>query len=211
MAIEKPVGKTLEGWLRFETLEAVVAGDRAYVTGGDTEDWDGLDYFNTHDFMLEFLTALEDTEAIMSLGELAEMPSKTESKITKLKTRNYQIPGKRTTTVELTLNGISEKQRDWFESRLFAGEVMSIFLLPNELFMHDIDDDEDWKFESGLVVFSGLRWTADWEGETDGLWKVVLSTEFSGNTRDSIVVRKLKRAIIDVPGLDGPGEEGEEG
>jgi hypothetical protein len=35
-----------------------------------------------------------------------------------------------------------------------------------------------------------MRWTVDWSGEADGLFNVVISTEFSGTTKDRIVIIK---------------------
>jgi hypothetical protein len=40
------------------------------------------------------------------------------------------------------------------------------------------------------VIFNGLRWTVDWSGEADGLFSVVISTEFSGITNGKIFVLK---------------------
>jgi hypothetical protein len=88
--------------------------------------------------------------------------------------------------VELTLNGISEKQKDYFESTLFSGKEISIVLVKNELLIPDAFWEMVLDFDTSIVVFSGLRWTADWNAEADGLWSVVLSTEISGATKDKI-------------------------
>jgi hypothetical protein len=40
------------------------------------------------------------------------------------------------------------------------------------------------------VIFTGLRWTVDWSGEADGLFNVVISTEFSGVTSNKIFLLK---------------------
>lgn len=174
--------------LLLGALEAAMTGDRAYFAAGDLM---GSDYFSWLENTYYVAYMLLVTRDFQELGELAEKPGKTDSKINKLKTRNYQIPGKRTSTVELTLNGISEKQKDYFEGTLFSGQEMSIVLVNNELLIPDVMEMEDYfDFDTSLVVFSGLRWTADWNAEADGLWSVVLSTELSGSTRDKILAMK---------------------
>ena len=110
------------------------------------------------------------------LGELAEKPGKTDSKLTKLKTRNYTIPGKRTSTVELNISGLSTKQKNFLESSLFMGRNTTIVVVS--------------KGFDRVVIFNGLRWTVDWSGEADGLFSVVISTEFSGITNGKIFVLK---------------------
>jgi|GEM_PF-376206 len=191
--------------LLLGALEAAMIGDRAYFCEGDMMRSD----YNTwldNAYYLAYMLFFENI--FHELGELAEKPGKTESKINKLKTRNYQIPGKRTSTVELTLNGISEKQKDYFESTLFSGKEISIVLVKNELLIPDAFWGDGFDFDTSIVVFSGLRWTADWNAEADGLWSVVLSTEISGATKDKIeAIRVLKYD----PGKSGnpPWEEEE--
>jgi hypothetical protein len=81
------------------------------------------------------------------LGELAEKPGKTDSKIIKLKTRNYAL-GKRTSTVELTIIGLSTKQKNFLESSAFMGKNTTIVVTSKGL--------------DRVVIFDGLRWTVDW-------------------------------------------------
>ena len=110
------------------------------------------------------------------LGELAEKPGKADSKITKLKTRNYTLPGKRTSTVELTVAGLSNRQKNYLESSAFMGKNVTIVACSKSF--------------DRVVIFNGLRWTVDWSGEADGLFSVVISTEFSGITNGKIFVLK---------------------
>ena len=110
------------------------------------------------------------------LGELAEKPGKADSKLSKLKTRNYTIPGKRTNTVELNISGLSTKQKNFLESTLFMSKDTTIVVASKEL--------------DRVVIFTGLRWTVDWSGEADGLFNVVISTEFSGVTSNKIFLLK---------------------
>lgn len=110
------------------------------------------------------------------LGELAEKPGKTDSKLTKLKTRNYTITGKRTSTVELTIVGMSAKQKDYLESRSFSGKDLTIVVASTEM--------------DRVIIFNGMRWTVEWSGEADGLFTVVISTEFSGTTAGKVYLKK---------------------
>ena len=110
------------------------------------------------------------------LGELAEKPGKADSKITKLKTRNYTLPGKRTSTVELTVAGLSNRQKNYLESSAFMGKNVTIVACSKSF--------------DRVVIFNGLRWTVDWSVEADGLFSVVVSTEFAGNTAGMVFVFK---------------------
>ena len=184
--------------LLLGALEAAMIGDRAYFCEGDLMRSEEIIWFVNAFYFANLLLA---SGIFHELGELAEKPGKTDSKINKLKTRNYQIPGKRTSTVELTLNGISEKQKDYFESTLFSGQEISIVLVKNELLIPDVNGNgRDFDFDTSIVVFSGLRWTVDWNAEADGLWSVVLSTEISGATQDKIEAIRLLRYEPDKSG-----------
>lgn len=113
---------------------------------------------------------------LKQIGELAEKPGKVDSKSEKLKTRNYLIPGKRTSTIELSINGLSAKQKDYFESASFQGTEITLVAVS--------------KARDRATIFNGMRWVVDWSGEADGLWTVVISTEFSGATANRVVTLK---------------------
>lgn len=159
--------------LDFSALLAQMVGDDVYIAAGtmsaadlatltDQTDWD------------EALDASFDV-----LGELAEDASKIESKVTKLKTRNYQIPGRRNTPIELNIAGLGQAQKAFLESNDFTGSTVTIVLRNRE--------------KDTVIVYNGLRWSAEWMGEVDSLFKVTLSTEFIGTTNDKILV------IQDIP------------
>jgi hypothetical protein len=118
----------------------------------------------------------ETTTNMDSLGELAEKPGKADSKVNKLKSRNYLVPGKRTNTIELTIIGLQAKQKNFLESRLFSGKEVTITLVSAE--------------NDRAVVFNGMRWAVEWSGEADGMFSVVISTEYSGATKDRIFLFK---------------------
>ncbi len=156
--------------LKFDRLMDVLVADNVYF-GVGSYDAEGVNtLYATQPGVKTELTSNFDL-----LGELAEKPGKTDSKLTKLKTRNYTIPGKRTSTVELNISGLSTKQKNFLESTLFMSKDTTIVVASKEL--------------DRVVIFTGLRWTVDWSGEADGLFSVVISTEFSGITADKIFLR----------------------
>ncbi len=117
------------------------------------------------------------------IGELADKSLKMESKSEKLKTRHYQIEGKRTNTVSVTIVGMSEEKKNWLEEQ---SEKMT------ELTLVGVTDKKD-----AVVVFNGMRWTVDWSGESDGLYTQIITTEFTGSTKNKII---FVRGIGDVSG-----------
>ena len=160
-----------EADLGFSKLMDVLVADLVYF-GIGTYDQLAIEtlYANQASVKTELTTNFD------LLGELAEKPGKTDSKLTKLKTRNYTIPGKRTNTIELNISGLSTKQKNFLESTLFMGKDTTIVVASKEL--------------DRVVIFTGLRWTVDWSGEADGLFNVVISTEFSGVTSNKIYLIK---------------------
>ncbi len=176
MALTQPTGIDQDDLL-LSALSAVMAGDLAYYSGGNLTSAE-------YDDLFDDLKLAQDSieNKFILLGELAEMPGKTDSKVNKLKTRNYTLAGKRTSTVELTICGLSQLQKDYFEGPEFTGEAITITLVPRG-FM-DLDS-----FENSLhiVIFNGLMWTVDWSGEADGLWSVVISTELTGTTEGKVM------------------------
>ncbi|MEF3694609.1 MAG: hypothetical protein V3576_04600 [Candidatus Cloacimonadota bacterium] len=161
----------VESDLQFSALMDVMVADDIYFGIGTYTETD----INTL-YATQGSTKTELTTNFDLLGELAEKPGKADSKITKLKTRNYAIPGKRTSTVELTIVGLSTKQKNFLESSAFMGKNTTIVIVSKGL--------------DRVVIFNGLRWTVDWSGEADGLFTVVISTEFSGVTSNKIFLLK---------------------
>jgi hypothetical protein len=156
--------------LNFARLMDVLVADNVYF-GVGSYDTEGVNTL----FATQAGVKTELTTNLDLLGELAEKPGKADSKITKLKTRNYTIPGKRTSTVELTIAGLSTVQKDYLESHDFMNQEVTIVVVS--------------KAYDRVVIFNGLRWTVDWSGEADGLFSVVISTEFSGITAGRIYLR----------------------
>ncbi len=160
-----------ESDLGFSKLMDVLIADFVYF-GIGTYDAASIDTL----YATQAAVKLELTTNFDLLGELADKPGKTDSKLSKLKTRNYTIPGKRTSTVELNIAGLSTKQKNFLESTLFMSKDTTIVVTSKEY--------------DRVVIFTGLRWTVDWSGEADGLFSVVISTEFSGATSNKIFLLK---------------------
>ena len=171
--INKPTypANMTEGDLRFESLVDVMVADKIFLGSGTYTAGEISNVYTTQDSIQDHLGLSFDP-----MGELAEKPGKTDSKISKLKTRNYTLPGKRTSTIELTISGLSVKQKDYLEGSFFMGKNMTIVVTSTNF--------------DRVVIFNGLRWTVDWSGEADGLFSVVISTEFSGITAGKIYLFK---------------------
>lgn len=177
MGVAKPTlpsGTTASDLLLAALLESM-PGDRAYIGAGQYSAGDIRTKYANQTVMLAELAA-----NLTDIGELAEKPTKADSKQDKLKTRNYALPGKRSTTMELSLAGLSNLKKDYLESNNFAGQEITIVLVS--------------RTNDRVVIYNGMRWTADWSGETDGLFSVVLSTEFSGATAGRVYVLKVAPA-----------------
>lgn len=175
-----------QGDLLLDALEPTMVGDRALFSLGELDDFEQqVTQMLVNSWYLSWYL-MPASGLFFPLGELAEMPGKVDSKVGKLKTRNYLIPGRRASTVELNLNGLSAKQKDYFESALFSGQPITIILCKNELLLADPEDWDAFDFATPIVVFSGLRWTVDWSAEADGLWSVVITSEVTGATKNRI-------------------------
>ncbi len=165
-----PSGTTAADLAFSALVDTFIADEVFYGIGSYTAAEVGTKYATKTAMATELSTYLKQ------IGELAEKPGSANSKIEKLKTRNYAIPGKRTSTVELTLNGLSAKQKDYFEGSLFSGAEITLVCTSKD--------------RTRATIFNGMRWTVDWSGESDGLWTVVISTEFSGVTQDKVFLLK---------------------
>jgi len=107
------------------------------------------------------------------IGEMAEKPGKIESKAERLKTHNYLLDGKRTTTIELNIVGVTEGRINWMEQKLNDEDITIV-----------LEDTE----KDNYLIFNGLRWVFDWNEDIDGLFNGVLATEFAGKTQDKIMI-----------------------
>ena len=127
-------------------------------------------FANLEDLNIEISNNFEE------IGELSEKPFKIESKTEKLKTRHYQLEGKRTNTVTVTIVGISEDKKNWLEEQSNQMTELTFIALSKD--------------KSQVILINGCRWTIDWSGEADGLYTEELTTEFSGKTSERIVFFK---------------------
>lgn len=157
--------------LLFSALTETLIGDDVYFGAGTLTAADLTTYFGDQTDILASIASNFDL-----LGELAEKPVKIASKTSSLKTRNYKVAGKRENSVEITIVGISNLQKAYLESSAFTATDMTFVLLST--------------LRDRMVILNGMRWVVEWSGETDGLYTVVLSTEFAGSTNDRIYVWK---------------------
>lgn len=174
MALTKP---TLSGDLTTGDLAnlnsqlAQVNVDRIYFGAGELTAAEAADLFAGQDNLDNETTGIPGiTEEI---GELAEKPIKFDSKSETAKTRHYKLETKRTNTIAITINGISEDKKTLLESWSKNMTQLTAIAVPKGA-------------HTQAILMNGRRWTVDWSGESDGLWTMVLSTEFTGTTENII-------------------------
>ena len=164
--------------LDFAALEQVLPGSLLYYAAGEADSSSDRYFRDTSELKKMFM---EGSQVFYPFGELAEKPGKTASNTEKLKTRNFLIPGRRSSSVELAICGLSEAQKSYLESTLFQGRPMTMILANKDvLSLIDMVDDLD------ILLMNGLSWVTEWSGEADGLWTVVISTEIQGSTEGLI-------------------------
>lgn len=162
--------------LTFDLLEHVMPGDHVYFALGSALSHIG-------DITAIDADDIEDILASMFLlGELAEKPGKVDSKINRLKTRNYSISSKRNSSIELNLVGISTKLKNYLETASFQEQDITIIIT-------DAMQGQDFDVLAGsrCLLLDSMRWTVDWSAEADGLWSVVISTTVNGITANKIM------------------------
>lgn len=158
--------------LAFTALLKVMPGDQIYFAAGSYADDSAANTaFASQSAMTTELSGKYDL-----LGEASESPLKNESKVERLKTRSYQLPGKRTNTAELKIIGIGNNQKRILESDNFQNAEITIVVISRD--------------KTRAVVFNGMRWTCDHGGEADKLNEVTISTEFIGVTTGKTYVYK---------------------
>ena len=154
--------------LLFAALMEKFIGGTAYIGIGSYANKAAADaVFDGMDNLATELAANYDP-----MGELGDDGGNLDSKAKKLKTRYHTVQGRRDNKFEITLAGLGEDQKNFFESNTFSGTAHTIVIVADD--------------GNHAVVFNGLEWTCDWSGKMDELFKVVLSTEFAGPTEDKI-------------------------
>lgn len=177
MAVTKPTFTTpVEATdLLFDALQLTAPGDKVFYGFGSYTDEAAA------------ASALAGTAAVGTLettatktyevlGELAEKGFTFDGKQEKNKTRNYVVPGKQSTTVEVILQGLGFSQVTYLRSSAFAGKIVTIVIASKDL--------------KNLVVLNGVVCTVDVKGETDGNWSVTVGTEFAGALDDKVFIFK---------------------
>lgn len=177
--INFPTGMTALD-LAFERQVEEMTGDYVWIGKGTLTSGDIASLSS----VVEWDAALADNFNLW--GELAEKPGNVSSKVNRLRTRNFVIAGRRSTTVSIKLCGLSNLQKQYLESTAFNETTITAVLRTRE--------------KDRVILFNGLRWTCDWSGEVDGLFSVELSSEFVGATRSKVLVFKSIPALPQSPG-----------
>ncbi len=120
--------------------------------------------------------ATELTASFEKLGLLAEKPVKLDSKTETAKTLHHKFETKRTTTADITINGISQEKKEFLESVSENGTILTLVCV-----------NED---KSQALILNGMTWSVAWSTEAFGLWTMVLSSEFSGTTKNTVIPMK---------------------
>ncbi len=172
MAVSKvmyPSGTTA-GDLDFDSLLAFFDGKDVYFGAGKYTKEEADAICATKEALAAELSA-----NLELAGELDEKGWKAESKPATFKTRNFLLEGRRTTTMEITLAGMSNRQKSYFEKDIKQKTLTFVF----------VDDGS----ENALLI-TGCKWICEWSGEADKGFTVVLKTEFAGTTDDKVMVYK---------------------
>lgn len=163
--------------LTFDLLEHVMPGDHVYFALGSALSHIGdLTNINNSD--------VDEILLYMAvLGELAEKPGKVDSKINRLKTRNYSISSKRNSSIEINIVGVSTKLKNYLETALFQEQDVTILITEKDREKMNTLTDPGYR----CLLLDSMRWTVDWSTEADGLWSVVISTTVNGFTASKIL------------------------
>lgn len=163
--------------LTFDLLEHVMPGDHVYFALGSAlshiSDLGAIDNSDV-DEVLTYMTVL---------GELAEKPGKVDSKISRMKTRNYAISSKRNSSIEINIVGMSTKLKNYLETAFFQEQDVTILITEKDRKKMNILEDPGYR----CLLLDSMRWTVDWSAEADGFWSVVISTSVNGFTASKIL------------------------
>ncbi len=163
--------------LSFDLLEHVMPGDHVYFALGSALS-------HIADINIIYNSEIWDIlENMVVLGELADKPGKIDSKINRLKTRNYSISSKRNSSIEINIVGLSTKLKNYLETALFQEQDVAILITEMDRDKMDVLTDPGYR----CLLLDAMRWTVDWSAEADGFWSVVISTTVNGFTASKIL------------------------
>ncbi len=175
-------GESIAQKLKWENQIPVMMGDIAFFSVGHVGPGDIIGLFGNTCLLAR---ALRDGTLFYQMGELAEKPSKIESKVTRLPTRNSLVSGRRDSSAEIILNGISNAQKDYYENA-FANQQVTIILAKNEIMTPDVTNESAWNFDTEIMVYNGLYWKTNWKSTSDELNSLTITAELRGDTDASI-------------------------
>lgn len=135
------------------------------------------EYFNTQIVDLFAYQYEKDNELqanFIKLSELAGVPGSIVSKIPIYKSMNFSHPGVRHNVLNLYLVGMSNERKLYLES--LSRDYKTIIL--------------ESQNKRDLLVFTGLKWYADFTLENAGFNQIVLKTEWYGETKQKVIILK---------------------
>lgn len=156
--------------LTLEDLIDGMEGGHAYISeGAGFEDEASM------------ASSLADQSAVATLlaasfdefGTFQEEAWDIQSKVELKKTYHFVKQGKRTTTITMGLAGLNSKSKSWLENKLNRN--------PHTIIIQSMDKDK-------LLVFNGLKWVMEWSNKVDDWFNVTVKTEFSGTTKNKVVM-----------------------
>jgi hypothetical protein len=161
--------------ITFPSGVAEFSEDSAIFACGSLYIADGNYTKATADTAFANLTVKETelSSKFTKLSDLAEKPFKLESKVTKFKTLNYTLEGKRTNTIEISLVGLTQARKQWLEVEL--GKKNRTIILES-------------KTGDSVMIFNDKRWVCDWVYEAESAFNASISTEFVGPTSTGFMV-----------------------
>lgn len=163
--------------LSFDLLEHVMPGDHVYFALGSALS-------HIADINIIYNSEIWDIlENMVVLGELADKPGKIDSKINRLKTRNYSISSKRNSSIEINIVGMSTKLKNYLETAFFQEQDVAILITEMDRDKMNVLTDPGYR----CLLLDSMRWTVDWSAEADGFWSVVISTSVNGFTASKIL------------------------
>jgi hypothetical protein len=175
MSVTKP---TLPAGVSFsidELLEAVDGGN-IHITDGSYADEAAIKTA----FSDQTVAATTITTDYIPFGEFQEKPFSVKSDVKILKSYHRSREGRRTTSIELNLIGLSVEQKNWLEKEL-KKKVRTVAIISED--------------KATVAVFNGLKWAYNWSFEADEYCKVTIKTEFSGITEGKIVPIPCPEAV----------------
>jgi hypothetical protein len=107
-------------------------------------------------------------------GELGKKVGSFDSKTDMIEIRNSSKVKGRTTTLSVVTTGISEEQKQYFDTREFRKKPKVLVLMDQE--------------ERQALVYGNLIWGADFKGDADSQFEITFNTKFGGMLHKNVFI-----------------------